>query len=86
MAIFAYVQHINDAYIVGGSENVEKPTYVIFEWSLCKNENFIKNWKFSAKMDFNPLCMGSVVIYVEKKRLHLNVKEVPPLFYCCELS
>ena len=34
IAIFAYVQCINDVYIVGGSENVQKPAYVIFEWSL----------------------------------------------------
>ena len=34
MSIFAYVQYINVAYIVGGSENVQKPAYVIFEWSL----------------------------------------------------
>ena len=40
MSIFAYVQYINDAYIVGGSENVQKPTYVIFEWSLGYLELF----------------------------------------------
>ena len=40
MSIFAYVQYINDAYIVGGWVGLKmsiKPAYVIFEWSLTKH-------------------------------------------------
>ena len=33
MAIFAYYQYIEGGW-VGGSEKVQKPAYVIFEWSL----------------------------------------------------
>ena len=44
IAIFAYVQYINHAYIVGGSENVQQTACVIFEWSLMKRSTW-KHWK-----------------------------------------
>ena len=35
MAIFAQYEYINHAHIVGGSENVPKLAYVIYEWYLA---------------------------------------------------
>ena len=51
MVILAYFQHINHAYIVsewvgwwvGESENVQKPAYVIFEWSLSEIESSVRH-------------------------------------------
>jgi len=37
MAIFAYYQYIEGG-LVGGSEKVQKPAYVIFEWFLNNQE------------------------------------------------
>ena len=37
MSFLGYYQYINNPYILGGSERVQKPAYVIYEWSLTKD-------------------------------------------------
>ena len=43
MAIFAYYQYIEGGWVVG-SEKVQKPAYVIFEWSLSDIMRFVDSF------------------------------------------
>ena len=46
MTIFAYYQYINHAYVVGGSEKVPRPAYVIYEYSLTYILNDLRSYTY----------------------------------------
>ena len=66
----------------------------VFFYSLLISGNLLqavrmkisKEFEFFCKNGFQPIVPRVRRHIRRKKRLHLNVKEVPPLFYCCELS